>query len=139
MCPMRSLRAVAVACAVVVTTGCGGPAIFSPTSPPAVTGVSEVPAPEWRVGDRWTYEWTSGQERGTRTLEVSDVPKVNGVDYYVVDLGGSLQQYYTKELHFAAGVQAARVLARMVPPQPWFMWPLKTDARWTYEGMYEEQ
>src|SRR5207247_4322756 len=110
----------------------------APPSPPAATAaLSEAAVPEWRVGDRWVYEWTSGQDRGTLTVEVRESTAVNGVEYYVVDIGPASQRYYTKDLHFAAGVQASRVLARMVPPQPWFVWPLKAAAQWSYQGVYE--
>lgn len=132
----------------VMTGGCG---VFAPSAPgppsptaaapepaPAPPPANEAAVPEWRVGDRWTYDWVSGQERGTRTAEVSDVTTVNGVDYYVVDTGVTLQQYYTRDLHFAAGVQASRVVTRMVPPQAWFVWPLRPSAQWRYQGAYQE-
>jgi hypothetical protein len=129
-----------------VCSGCGGARVSSPPTPtptPAsIPSRVEEPAggaPEWRRGDRWTYEWTSGRERGTRTVEVVELATVNGVDYYVVEVGATSQQYYTRSLHYAASVQASRVLARMVPPQPWFVWPLKPGARWDYQGVFEEQ
>ena len=111
----------------------------SPAGTPTRADEAVANAPEWRRGDRWVYEWTSGAERGTRTVEVTEVATVNGVEFYVVEIGPASQQYYTKDLHFAAGVQASRVLARMVPPQPWFIWPLKPAAQWEYHGVYEDQ
>src|ERR1051325_2970603 len=86
----------------------------TPAPAPVQADAGMASAPEWRKGDRWVYEWTSGAEHGTRTVEVADVAPVNGVDYYVVEIGPTSQQYYTKTLHFAASVQASRVLARMV-------------------------
>src|SRR5438034_1323572 len=143
MAGMIGLRILAVTALVVLAYGCGWRGMLStpaPPAPPAATAaMSEATVPEWRVGDRWVYEWTSGQDRGTRTLEVRESTAVNGVEYYVVEIGPASQQYYTKNLHFAAAVQASRVLARMVPPQPWFVWPLKAAAQWSYQGVYEER
>jgi hypothetical protein len=120
----------------------GGAPSQAPPTPAVTRAPAEDPVasvPEWRKGDRWVYDWTSGTERGTRTVEVAGLQTVNTIDFYVVDVGPTSQQYYTKDLHFAASVQASRVLARMVPPQPWFVWPLKIGARWDYRGVYEEQ
>lgn len=136
---MRALGLVLVLSAL-FGAGCGWHGAVTPPGPVVTASApTEATTPEWRTGDRWVYEWISGQERGTRTNEVLKATKVNGVDFYVVDIGDGVQQYYTMDLHFAAGVQASRVLARMVPPQPWFVWPLKTGAQWKYQGVYEEQ
>jgi hypothetical protein len=99
---------------------------------------SALPAPDWRPGDRWVYEWTSGSERGTRAIEVVESRTINGVDFYVLNTG-DVQQYYTKELHFAAGVRDSKVTVRMVPPQPWFIWPLARARQWSYRGVYEDR
>ena len=127
------------------SAGCGTWAMpQGPAPAPATITTPSRPAepfgsvPEWRRGDRWIYEWTSGDDRGTRTAEVLEPRTVNGVEYYVVEVGVTSQQYYTKDLHYAASVQASRVLARAVPPQPWFRWPLTTGAQWEYRGTYEE-
>jgi hypothetical protein len=98
----------------------------------------EAAAPEWRAGDRWVFAWTSGKDSGSRTLEVHETAAVNGVDYYIVGLGGGVMQYYTKQLHFAAAVQDKKVIARMVPPTPWFVWPLKATGGWAHKGVYED-
>jgi hypothetical protein len=141
---------------ILLSAGCGGFGAAAPPAPPAAPAppVARTPAPaspsssleepvvnapEWRRGDRWVYEWTRGAERGTRTVEVTDSTTVNGVAYYVVEVGPTTQQYYTRDLHFAAMVQASRVLGRMVPPQPWFMWPLRAGVQWDFRGVYEEQ
>jgi hypothetical protein len=111
----------------------------APVDAPPRVDDGNLNAPEWRRGDRWIFEWTSGEERGTRTVEVLEATTVNDVPYYVIEIGPTTQQYYTKDLHFAASVQASRVLARMVPPQPWFAWPMKVGTKWDYHGSYEEQ
>ncbi|HEY3068137.1 MAG TPA: hypothetical protein VGL09_20275 [Methylomirabilota bacterium] len=93
--------------------------------------------PTWRPGDRWTYAWTSGAERGTKTAEVIEIKDVKGVSYYVVRLGDS-DHYYTRDLHWAAVISESKVVARMQPPQPWFMWPLEPKRRWTSESVFEQ-
>ena len=99
----------------------------------------ELPsAPQWRAGDRWVFGWTSGKENGSRTLEVREAATVNGVEYYILNAGGGITQYYTKDLHFAAAVQQGKVIARMVPPTPWLTWPLKPAGHWVHQGVYEE-
>lgn len=103
--------------------------------PPVAT---PLPAPTWQVGDRWTYEWTSGTQNGTKTIEVTGVRDVENARYYVVRLGGS-EHYYTAALQWAAAVRDGRVEARMVPPQPWFAWPLAAGARWTHQGRFEQR
>ena len=93
-------------------------------------------APEWLAGDRWTFEWTSGKETGTKSVEVLETREVNSVHYYVTRLA-EVQHYYTRELHWAAAVRDGRVEARMNPPQRWFSWPLDVGARWRFQGAFE--
>jgi hypothetical protein len=95
-------------------------------------------APAWQVGDRWVYDWTFGKESGTKTIEVIEVRNVNGVRYHVVRLGDA-EHYYTAALHWAAAIREGKVEARMVPPQPWFVWPLAPGARWTHQGRFEQR
>lgn len=105
-------------------------------SPP--TTAAPVEAPKWQIGDRWVYDWTFGTESGTKTVEVVDLRDLNGVSYFVVRLGDS-EHYYTQALHWAAAVRDGKVEARMVPPQPWFMWPLVAGTRWTHQGRFEQR
>jgi hypothetical protein len=101
--------------------------------------LTSVPsAPEWRPGDRWTYDVTSGNDRGTKTIEVVEVRELSNVPYYVVRLG-DLDHYYTRSLNWAAAIRTSKVEARMIPPHPWFVWPLEVGKRWTYQGVWEEQ
>lgn len=93
-------------------------------------------APEWLPGDRWTFEWTSGKDTGTKTIEVLETREVNSVNYYVTRLV-EVQHFYTRELHWAAAVRDGRVEARMNPPQRWFSWPLEVGARWRFQGAFE--
>ena len=85
---------------VLFAVGCGGRGMLPPpASPAASAALSEATVPKWRAGDRWVYDCASGQERGTRTVEMRDSTAVNGVDYCVVVIGPAAQQYYTKDLH----------------------------------------
>ena len=129
------------AAVVLMCAGCaaGSSAPSPPNAGPArAASATSLAAPAWQVGDRWIYEWTSGQESGTKTIEVIEVRDVNGVRYYVVRLGDS-EHYYTDALHWAAAVREGKVEARMVPPQPWFVWPLVPGARWNHQGRFEQR
>lgn len=135
----RSL--LALVSAVLVMSGCAARTSLpapSDAGPGRQVSAGPLRAPEWRVGDRWLYEWTSGKESGTKTLEVIDMRELDGVQYYIVRLGDS-EHFYTPALHWAAAVREGRVEARMVPPQPWFAWPLVPGARWTYQGRFEQR
>jgi hypothetical protein len=137
----RSCGLVGLGAILVALAGCAAaappptPADVSPARPAAAAPVA---APTWQVGDRWVYEWTSGKESGTKTIEVVDLRDLNGVRYYVLRLGDS-EHYYTQALHWAAAVREGKVEARMVPAQPWFVWPLAAGARWTHQGRFEHR
>jgi hypothetical protein len=130
-----------------VLVGLAGCAAGSPPATPATPAAARPPdpvpaaplvAPVWQVGDRWVYEWTSGPESGTKTVEVVDVRDLNTARYYVLRVGDA-EHYYTMALHWAAAVRDGRVEARIVPPQPWFTWPLTAGARWTHQGRFEQR
>ncbi len=105
---------------------------------PADRLVSVASPPEWRPGDRWTYDLTSGNERGTKTMEVVEVREIDKVPYYVVRFG-DVDHYYTRTLNWAAVIRDAKVEARMIPPHQGFVWPLEVGKRWTYQGVWEDQ
>jgi len=102
--------------------------------PPPIVRVNAPP--EWRPGDRWVYDWTSGTNTGTKTVEVVEIKEINKVRYYVVRVGDS-EQYYTLNFRWSGIVRDSRVEARMIPPQPWFTWPLEVGSRWVHRGVYE--
>ena len=103
-------------------------------APPPIVRVNAPP--EWRPGDRWVYDWTSGTHTGTKIVEVLEIKEVNKVRYYVVRVGDS-EQYYTLDFRWSGIVRDSRVEARMIPPQPWFIWPLEVGSRWVQRGVYE--
>src|SRR5262245_26386489 len=144
MAVLRALVPVSLSILALASAACLAPDVRRATEPSAAPSLSvdrllSVPSPpEWRRGDRWTYEVTSGTDRGTKTMEVVEVREIGTVSYYVVRLG-DLDHYYTKGLEWAAAVRASKVEARMVPPHPWFVWPLEVGKRWTYQGFWEEQ
>src|SRR5262249_12101558 len=91
--PMSAPSLSALAC-LLALAGC---VAQSPPVSPGATERLEAPAssisvPDWRPGDRWVYEWTSGSERGTRAIEVVESRTINGVDFYVLNTG-DVQQY----------------------------------------------
>ena len=94
-------------------------------------------SPELRPGDRWVYEWKSGKDSGTKTVEMIEIKEVNKVQFYVVKIDEVDHYYYTRDLHWAASVRDSKVESRMVPPQPWFVWPLEVGRKWTHRGTFE--
>jgi len=107
-----------------------------PISIPAAASRT-VEAPTWHPGDRWTYVWTSGSNRGSKTVEVREVKEVNGVRYYIVR-NADADHYWTLDLHWAGSVRDSKVEARMVPPEPWYRWPLQLGQQWEHRGSYEQ-
>lgn len=127
----------ALAAIALVQTGCGSIPRSTATPPESPPPAVHAPAPpEWKRGDRWVFEWKSGTERGTKTVEVVEARDVNQVRYYVVRLA-EFEHFYTVELHWAAAVRDSKVDARMLPPLPWFVWPLEVGRRWTHQGTFE--
>lgn len=143
MAVSEALLRVALSILVVSSAACLTPDAKRTSEPPAPSVpvdrlVSVSSPPEWRPGDRWTYLVTSGNDRGTKTVEVVEVREISSVPYYVVHLG-DLDHYYTRSLNWAAAIRTSKVEARMIPPHPWFVWPLEVGKRWTYQGVWEEQ
>ncbi len=135
-----SARVAAMLGIALITIACG---TTSPSPPGVPAGASDgalsaITRPEWHTGDRWTYEWKAGSERGTKTVEVIGAREVSGVRYYAVRVG-DLDQYYTSDLHWAAAILNGKVEMRMSPPQPWFVWPLGSTRRWVHEGTWEDR
>lgn len=130
------MRLPGIVAAALLAGACAAPLTSPPT--PKVTGPAAVESPPtWVPGDRWIYRWTSGAERSTRTVEMLEIREINGVPYFVVK-NADAHHYWTPELHWAGTVRAAKVEARMVPPAPWFVWPLEVGRRWTHHGTYED-
>lgn len=121
------------------------PSWDGPTAQPGgahapVTAASVNAPPEWRPGDRWVYEWTSGSDSGIKIVEILENKQVNGVQYWVARVSG-VEHYelYTRDLHWAAAVRNSTIEARMVPPRPWFVWPLEVGRRWGGRGTFEDR
>jgi hypothetical protein len=128
----------------ILLAGCAAGPPPTPSTPPSSVQSAPAPTsatvpspPRWRVGDRWVYEWVSGGQVSTKTVEVAGVESVNGVTYYVAGVG-EIQEYLTLELHWAASLRNSKVQARMLPPQPWYVWPLEAGQRWTHRAAFED-
>ena len=109
------------------------PAAAAP-QPAAVATVTSPP--EWRPGDHWTYDLTSGEQTTIKNVDVRDITEVNAVRYYVVRVNDA-DHYLTLDLRWAALVRDRKVEARMVPPQPLLAWPLGVGRQWTHDGSFE--
>jgi hypothetical protein len=124
------------ACALLAAHG-PGPGSTSDSSPGSVVATAASTAPAWRAGDRWVFDWTAGTSTGSKTVTVLDHHQLGGVAYHVVRIG-DVEHYYTTELHWAFALRESKVEARMVPPTPWFVWPLTVGARWQHRGSFED-
>lgn len=120
-------------------------ACASPRTPvPLPPGDAGAPAPgwaappEWRPGDRWTFTWTFGSDRGTRTVEVVEMRLFGSTPLYVLRIG-EVDHLYTRELHLVGTLKQETVESRMTPPQPLFMWPMEAGRRWEHRGTYEDR
>lgn len=137
------------ALALAACAGPSAPAVVPAASPaaPASTSASvslssvagaALAVPDWRPSDRWVFDWTAGAQTATKTAEVVQTKDLGGVRYHVVRVG-DIEQYYTADLHWAASVRGGKVETRMVPPEPWFVWPLEVGRRWTHEATWEDR
>jgi len=132
----RSLTLLVVLLAA-LSTGCS--AIPGATAPPQKPGAAAPP--EWHPGDRWVYR-INGSDKETRTIEVESTRSVSGQPYYYVIKASDtdLLNYWTLDLGWAAVVSSdSRVVARVDPPVPWFVWPLDVGRQWTHQGRYEDR
>src|SRR5262245_9520262 len=136
------------ALAISTLSGCGvsttqpAPTTAAPASTLAPPAASPGPAqpvtpPTWKPGDRWTYAWTSGTERGQKTVEVREIRELNGVRYYVVR-NAEADHYWTLDLHWVGSVRNAKAEARMDPPEPWYRWPLEIGRQWEHRGEFAQ-
>ncbi len=136
-CVHTALKAASFGVTAFLLVSCAGREVAPPASaPPPLTRVDSPP--EWRPGDRWVYDWTSGNNTGTKTVEVLEIREVNTIRYYVMRIG-DIDHYYTFELQWSGSLRDGRVEARMVPPHPWLVWPLEVGKRWVHRGSYEER
>lgn len=94
--------------------------------------------PEWRAGDQWTFQWTVGGDRGTRTAEMVEVRSIGDTPLYVLRIG-DVDHLYTRDLHLVGTLKLDTVESRMTPPQPLLMWPLEAGRRWEHRGTYEDR
>ena len=127
---------IATGCQSAPVTGAAPSPARSPSSDPSLSVVEKQP--DWRPGDRWVFEWSSGEQSGTKTVEIRGIQEVNGVTYFVARQD-EVDMYYTRDLHWAAAVSRTKVEARIAPPQPWFVWPLRVGREWSYLGTYEDR
>jgi hypothetical protein len=130
----RSLRLLALLL-VAVSAGCSAIPAPTPQQPRAAQ------SPQWRAGDRWVYR-INGSDKETRTIEVESTRLVSGQPYYYVLKASDtdLLNYWTLDLGWAAVVSSdSRVVARIDPPVPWFVWPLDVGRQWSHHGRYEDR
>ena len=111
-----------------------------------LTIVAASPSPEamptWKRGDEWAYRWESPQGKGTFVWSVDREELLDGVTYYVVKAGDTLELYYRKsDFAFYMEKRNGQVETRHTPPTAVFAWPLvpgaKMEVRYTRERPLE--
>lgn len=131
----RSTAVGALALGIAACAAPQAPVTLPPAGPPAPAWLAP---PEWRPGDRWTFDWTFGADRGTRTVEMVEVRMFGSTPLYVLRIG-EVDHLYTRDLHLVGTLRRDTVESRMTPPQPLFMWPMEAGRRWEHRGTYEDR
>ncbi len=125
-----------------LTAGCASsaPPLAStgagPVAPAATPAVATAVPAEWRPTDRWTWEWSAGADKGTKSAEVIERKTIGDAAFYLVRIG-EFVHYYTSALDWAGAAKDGVVQARVEPPQPWFQWPLDVGRRWAHDGHFQ--
>lgn len=86
--------------------------------------------PEWKVGDRWRYNWKRVSTNGTLTREIIREDTFAGVPCYVVRVGKN-ETFFTKDgLGLLGSMSGGKVIfSRDAPYQP-LSWPLEVGKEW---------
>lgn len=124
-------RRLLAAGAAMMAAGCAGPRSLGTYE------VAEVPAPSWRVGDRWTYRRTDFYTRldaGTVTREVVSVAP-NGIRIVTRTVDGRLLDDATYsppgvELSGNLSEDSASVAGTLRPPFERYAFPLVSGKQW---------
>jgi hypothetical protein len=113
-----------------LVAGCAG----LPGGPEAA--IEALPAPEWRVGDRWVFRRIA---LGGATVVVTHRVVSATRDAYavrVLGLGGEVGRQWTRGLALVQETGSDGSTARYDPPLPLFQWPLRPGQAWSREFAY---
>ena len=106
----------------------GGPRTTGGTGQVRDEGSAE--APIWQPGYEWTYRWESPAGSGTFVTSVERRGLVDGVDCYVLRVGGNEIYRRVSDLALVAERSPAGVVAQYTPALEIFRWPLVTGKAW---------
>ena len=111
--------------------GGGGNARASTSASQPVTNSDASTKPTWRVGDEWSYRWSSPRGSGTFVWVFDRFETVEGIESAVVK-SGERELFYRSDdgaLHLEkiGGV----VEIRNSPPLALISWPLEVGRKWT--------
>lgn len=129
----RRLLAGALAGLALAAAGCAG----APDSPEE-QAKNAVPAPEWRVGDRWVFNRTSLGGAATVVTHQIVAETTDGFTMRVLGLAGDVRRQWTRDLAIAEETTSDGTVLRYTPPTPMFHWPLTPSATWTHEFTYTD-
>ena len=106
-------------------------------APPVTRPIDTVPAsagdpiraPAWKVGDHWTYWWSSPTGAGTFVWTMDREESVDGQDDYVVKMG-TQREFFIRKSDLAVHLErtSGEVQVRYTPPEPRYPWPLTIGA-----------
>ena len=88
-----------------------------------------MPRPEWQVGDRWSFRWSAGGDRGQFTTVVQQVTETG-----FTTRTGTEFSYWTPDRELLSRTKAGRVIEEFSPPLPTLMFPLRAAMRWRQGG-----
>jgi hypothetical protein len=118
--------------AAMATTGC-------PLDPAKKAAEEEiVTRPEWRVGDRWSFNHTGLSGAPTVVMHQVVAARIDGYTVRVLGLGTEATRQWTPDLHLVQEAVGDGPPARYQPPAPYFTWPLKPAATWGQEFQYTD-
>lgn len=126
----RACRGLAVALLALLAAACA-------TGPGGrEASLEALPAPEWRVGDRWVFRRST---LGGATLVVTHQvvrATAGGYTVRVLGLGDAVGRQWTRALALAEETAGDGTTVRYEPPLPLFTWPLAPGQTWSREFGY---
>jgi hypothetical protein len=99
---------------------------------------TEVPRPEWRVGDRWAFNRTSLAGVSTVVTRQVVAATAEGYTLRVLGVASEATRLWTRDFHLAQETFGGGATARYEPPAAFFTWPLKPATTWSQEFQYTD-
>ena len=103
----------------------------APAAPePVPVSLRGVPAPEWHVGDQWSFRWESAQGQGEYVWTVTRIQALDGVPHYVVASGPREIYFRVRDLATSLETKSGAAELRHTPARMSYSWPLTPGTMW---------